>query len=47
MATGGGFATRALYKDHEEQLFDAKRPVIINGVSPYHAPYEWHHMKSS
>jgi phage/plasmid primase-like uncharacterized protein len=35
MATGGGFATRALYKDHEEQLFDAKRPVIINGVENF------------
>jgi len=32
LATGGGFATRELYTDAEEILFDAQRPVVINGI---------------
>lgn len=32
LSTGGGFASRQLYTDDEEQLFEAKRPVIINGI---------------
>ena len=32
LATGGGFATRELYSDAEEALFDAQRPVILNGI---------------
>jgi hypothetical protein len=32
LATGGGFATRALYTDSDEVLFDAQRPVILNGI---------------
>jgi hypothetical protein len=32
LATGGGFAVRQLYTDHDEELFDAVRPVILNGV---------------
>ncbi|MBI1833982.1 MAG: hypothetical protein HYR90_04115 [Candidatus Andersenbacteria bacterium] len=32
LATGGGFATRELYTDKEEILFDAQRPVLINGI---------------
>jgi len=32
LATGGGFATRELYTDAEEVLFDAQRPVILNGI---------------
>jgi hypothetical protein len=32
LATGGGFATRELYSDGEEALFDAERPVILNGI---------------
>lgn len=32
LATGGGFATRALYTDGEEKIFDSKRPVLINGI---------------
>jgi len=32
LATGGGFATRALYTDDEEALFDAQRPVILTGI---------------
>jgi hypothetical protein len=32
LATGGGFATRALYSDGDEALFDASRPTILNGI---------------
>ena len=32
LATGGGFGTRTLYENNEETLFDAQRPVIINGI---------------
>jgi hypothetical protein len=32
LATGGGFATRQLYTDQDEVLFDAQRPVILNGI---------------
>src|SRR5262249_32777556 len=32
LATGGGFGTRQLYTDDEEKLFDATRPIIINGI---------------
>jgi hypothetical protein len=32
LATGGGFTTRELYTDADEVLFDAMRPVIINGI---------------
>jgi hypothetical protein len=33
LATGGGLSTRELYSDNEETLFEALRPVIINGIS--------------
>lgn len=32
LATGGGFATRQLYSDQDEALFDAMRPIILNGI---------------
>jgi putative DNA primase/helicase len=32
LATGGGFATRKLYSDDEEKLFEAMRPVLLNGI---------------
>ena len=32
LATGGGFATRELYSDDEEVIFEAMRPVILNGI---------------
>ena len=32
LATGGGFSTRELYTHDEEKLFDAQRPVILNGI---------------
>lgn len=35
LATGGGFATRTLYTDQDEQLFEATRPVVINSVENF------------
>ncbi|HKB05371.1 MAG TPA: hypothetical protein VKD90_24315 [Gemmataceae bacterium] len=35
LATGGGFGTRELYSDDEEQTFDATRPVILNGIEDF------------
>lgn len=32
LSTGGGFSTRTLYENDEETIFDALRPVIINGI---------------
>ena len=32
LATGGGFGTRELFSDDQEKLFDAMRPVMINGI---------------
>lgn len=32
LATGGGFAVRSLYSDAEETLFDAQRPIALNGI---------------
>jgi putative DNA primase/helicase len=32
LATGGGFATRMLHTDREESIFEATRPVMINGI---------------
>jgi hypothetical protein len=32
LATGGGFAVRQLYTDQDEVLFDAARPVMLNGI---------------
>jgi hypothetical protein len=33
LSTGGGFSARELYTDSEEVLFDATRPVILNGIT--------------
>ena len=33
LSTGGGFATRELYSDGDEILFDAMRPIILNGIN--------------
>jgi hypothetical protein len=33
LSTGGGFSTRQNYSDDEEKLFDAMRPVLLNGIS--------------
>lgn len=32
LATGGGFATRELYSNDEEIIFDAMRPLMMNGI---------------
>ncbi len=32
LATGGGFAVRQLYSDQDEVLFDATRPIVLNGI---------------
>src|SRR5262245_38013970 len=32
LASGGGFAVRRLYTDDEEVLFDATRPILLNGI---------------
>ena len=32
LATGGGFSTRQLYSDADEILFDAMRPLALNGI---------------
>ncbi len=33
LATGGGLATRKLYTDSDEAIFDVRRPVIVNGIA--------------
>jgi hypothetical protein len=33
LSTGGGFSARELYSDSEEVLFEATRPVILNGIT--------------
>jgi hypothetical protein len=33
LATGGGFGTRTLFTDDTEILFNARRPLILNGIS--------------
>jgi hypothetical protein len=35
IATGGGFATRQLYSDSDETLFDVTRPMILNGIEDF------------
>lgn len=32
LSTGGGFSTRALYENDEEIIFNAMRPVVLNGI---------------
>lgn len=35
LSTGGGWATRELWTDLDETLFEATRPVILNGITEY------------
>src|SRR5262245_40701679 len=32
LASGGGFAVRQLYSDDDEVLFQAARPILLNGI---------------
>jgi hypothetical protein len=32
VSTGGGFATRSLYTNDEETIFDFVRPILLNGI---------------
>jgi hypothetical protein len=32
LSTGGGYGVRELRTDTEEQIFDAQRPIILNGI---------------
>ena len=32
LATGGAFGARELFSDDDEKLFDAKRPIMLNGI---------------
>jgi hypothetical protein len=32
LSTGGGFATRTLYENDEETIFDATRPLLLTGI---------------
>jgi NrS-1 polymerase HBD domain len=32
LATGGGLSTRELYTNDEEAIFDAARPIMVNGI---------------
>ncbi len=33
LSTGGGFAVRQLFTNAEEQIFNATKPIILNGIS--------------
>ena len=33
LSTGGGFSTRTLYENREQELFDATRPLTLNGIT--------------
>jgi hypothetical protein len=35
LASGGSFAVRQLYTDQDEALFDAARPLILNGIEDF------------
>jgi hypothetical protein len=35
MATEGGFSTRVLYTDDDEMIFEAKRPILLNGIDAF------------
>lgn len=35
LSTGGGYATRSLFTDGEEAIFEASRPTILNGLGAF------------
>ena len=35
LASGGGFATRALFSDQERNVMYAQRPIILNGIDDF------------
>lgn len=35
LATGGGFSTRALYTDDDEIVFEAQRPIVLDGIADF------------
>ncbi len=35
LSTGGGFSTRELYSDASEMIFNAKRPILLNGIPDF------------
>jgi hypothetical protein len=35
LATGGGYRIRKLYENADETLFDATRPIVLNGISNF------------
>jgi hypothetical protein len=35
LGDGRGYATRSLYSNDEEQIFDAMRPIILNGIRDF------------
>ena len=35
LASGGGYATRALYSDEERSVLYAQRPIILNGIEEF------------
>lgn len=35
LSTGAGFSTRKLWTDDDEQIFEAERPVLLNGIEDF------------